>query len=137
MSLVWRSLKEYNLTDTESCRNSVQGINLVTDERGFICQRNELLPTGCCSIPAENTHLYDCTTCNEYQCCKVFEHCVSCCLNPDNVSQLVLEFTELICISLIVKLISHSHSEGPHAGEHHITSERSTEDFIFTTHRSI
>lgn len=84
--LIWRSLKEYNLTESENCRNSEQGVNLIADERGFICTREDLLATGCCSIKADNTHLYHCDSCNEYHCCEVFENCVSCCLNPDNVS---------------------------------------------------
>lgn len=93
VSLIWRSLKEYNLTESESCRNSEQGIDLITDERGFICQRNDVLPTGCCKIEAENTHLYACTSCNHYQCCEVYEFCVSCCLNPDNVSISMMSMT--------------------------------------------
>lgn len=84
--LIWRSLKEYNLTEKENCRNSEQGVTLIADERGFICAREDLLVTGCCNIQADNTHLYNCATCNEHQCCEVFENCVSCCLNPDNVS---------------------------------------------------
>lgn len=87
--LIWRSLKEYNLTETENCRNSEQGIKLIADERGFICARDDLLLTGCCNINADNTHLYNCNSCNEDHCCEIFENCVSCCLNPDNVSSFI------------------------------------------------
>ncbi|CAG9802289.1 unnamed protein product [Chironomus riparius] len=84
--LIWRSLKEYNLTDSEVCKNSIQGINLIVDERGFLCSRDDLKSTGCCNIQAENTHIYYCETCDDVsKCCEVYEHCVSCCLNPDNV----------------------------------------------------
>lgn len=83
--LIWRSLKEYNLTETETCRNSEQGVKLITDERGFICAREDLLATGCCNFKADGTHLYQCETCNENHCCEIYENCVSCCLNPDNV----------------------------------------------------
>lgn len=84
--LIWRSLQEFNLTETETCRNSEQGKLLLVDERGFICDRDDVLATGCCNIKADNTHLYNCKSCNENQCCEIFENCVSCCLNPDNVS---------------------------------------------------
>ncbi|KAG5682881.1 hypothetical protein PVAND_012200 [Polypedilum vanderplanki] len=82
--LIWRSLKEYNLTENEICRNSQQGINLIVDERGFICLRDNLKATGCCDIQAEQTHIYFCDTCDA-NCCEIYENCVSCCLNPDNV----------------------------------------------------
>lgn len=85
--LIWRSLKEFNLTDSEICKNSQQGINLIVDERGFLCARDDLLSTGCCNIQAENTHIYSCETCDdETKCCEVYEYCVSCCLNPSNVN---------------------------------------------------
>lgn len=87
--LIWRSLKEFNLTETETCRNSEQGVDLIADERGFICLRDDLLLTGCCNIKADKTHLYSCESCNEDHCCEIFENCVSCCLNPDNVSYLL------------------------------------------------
>lgn len=90
--LIWRSLKEFTLNDTESCRNSEQGVHLICDERGFICPREDLLSTGCCNFKADNTHLYNCETCNENHCCEVYENCVSCCLNPDNVSRAFLVF---------------------------------------------
>lgn len=84
--LIWRSLKEFNLTESETCRNSEQGVILIADERGFICTRDDLLSTGCCNIKADNTHLYNCESCNEDHCCELYENCVSCCLNPENVS---------------------------------------------------
>lgn len=89
--LIWRSLKEFNLTESETCRNSEQGVNLITDERGFICTRDDLLQTGCCNIKADNTVIYNCKSCNDDHCCEIFENCVSCCLNPDNVSTILTE----------------------------------------------
>jgi len=86
--LIWRSLKEFNLTESETCRNSEQGVVLIADERGFICTRDDLLSTGCCNIKADNTHLYNCESCNEDHCCELYENCVSCCLNPENVPML-------------------------------------------------
>jgi hypothetical protein len=62
------------------------GIKLIVDERGFICSRDDIKSTGCCNIQAENTHIYYCETCDD-SCCEIYENCVSCCLNPDNVSQ--------------------------------------------------
>ena len=64
------------------------GVNLIVDERGFLCLRDDLKNTGCCNIQAENTHIYYCETCDDVsKCCDVYEHCVSCCLNPDNVNK--------------------------------------------------
>lgn len=98
--LIWRSLKEFNLTDSEICKNSIQGINLIVDERGFLCSRDDLKSTGCCNIQAENTHIYYCESCDkETKCCEVFEHCVSCCLNPDNVRQLINDVVSTLSFS--------------------------------------
>ncbi|XP_012285810.1 UPF0454 protein C12orf49 homolog [Orussus abietinus] len=78
-----------------TCRNSIQGKALIVDERGMVCARQEVLPSGCCSDQKEtidpNSGLpitrerYSCETCNEQGCCAVYEYCVSCCLHPGKV----------------------------------------------------
>lgn len=131
--LIWRSLKEFNLTDSETCKNSQQGVSLIVDERGFLCSRDDLKSTGCCNIQAENTHIYYCETCDPASnCCEVYEHCVSCCLNPDNVSIKK-------CDSCVydVSFITFSLSLGFDAPKSHFTSERSPKAFIFSRYGSI
>ena len=53
---------------------------------GFVCNRKDLSASGCCHSGGESTHRYECTDCQSNNCCSIYEHCVSCCLSPDNVS---------------------------------------------------
>ncbi|KAH8266993.1 hypothetical protein KR026_001270, partial [Drosophila bipectinata] len=65
------------------CRNSVQGRQLLADERGFVCRREELLPSGCCNPELPGIGYYSCLSCNvTTHCCGIYEYCVSCCLHP-------------------------------------------------------
>ncbi|XP_038619284.1 SREBP regulating gene protein isoform X2 [Tachyglossus aculeatus] len=64
------------------CRNSVQGKRLITDELGHVCERKHLLRNGCCDVEASSTRLFSCEGCLSHGCCAVYEHCVSCCLQP-------------------------------------------------------
>lgn len=50
---------------------------------GFICRRGDLLANNCCNMSEKR---YICDTCNVDGCCVLYEHCVSCCLDPDKVS---------------------------------------------------
>lgn len=70
---------------TTNCRNSIQGKALIVDDRGFVCSRSDLLWTGCCNTENKYTKQYKCETCNEINCCRIYEYCVSCCLHPDKV----------------------------------------------------
>lgn len=73
-----------NLTEFRDCRNSIQGALLIVDERGFVCNRKDLSASGCCHSAGESTKRYECRYCQNNNCCSIYEHCVSCCLNPDN-----------------------------------------------------
>lgn len=73
-----------NLTEFRACRNSIQGALLIVDERGFVCNRKDLSASGCCHSGGESTRRYECTDCQSNNCCSIYEHCVSCCLSPDN-----------------------------------------------------
>ena len=53
---------------------------------GFVCDRKDLSASGCCHSGGESTRRYECTDCQSNNCCSIYEHCVSCCLSPDNVS---------------------------------------------------
>lgn len=65
-----------------SCRNTKAGMWYVTDDKGTICEVNQLDPmTGCCSEGDKHS----CKTCElRDKCCSTYENCVSCCLAPDN-----------------------------------------------------
>lgn len=65
-----------------SCNNTASGRWYVTDNRGLLCARDALdYTTGCCTTG----QLHSCDTCKaEDKCCSQYEHCVSCCLKPDN-----------------------------------------------------
>ena len=85
-----------------SCKNSVQGKVLIADDRGFVCQRKDLQNTGCCDHTSASSkrfvteiccqidsncsqllHRYSCDTCSpSSHCCAIYEHCISCCMDP-------------------------------------------------------
>uniref|UniRef100_A0A8D8Q302 SREBP regulating gene protein n=1 Tax=Cacopsylla melanoneura TaxID=428564 RepID=A0A8D8Q302_9HEMI len=67
--------------ETASCRNSVQGKLIITDDRGYVCARELVQSNGCCS-PSLSSLQYPCDTCSSEGCCVTFEYCVSCCLDP-------------------------------------------------------
>ncbi|CAK8674237.1 SREBP regulating gene protein-like [Clavelina lepadiformis] len=68
------------------CRNSLQGKEIIVDDKGFVCDRTSLKPSGCCDT--FHSSRYVCESCLHNNCCSVYEHCVSCCLEPDNRSLL-------------------------------------------------
>ncbi len=42
--------------------------------------------TGCCNPNATSATRYACSDCHEASgCCKVYEHCISCCMDPKKV----------------------------------------------------
>lgn len=93
---VWRTLQEHNDTnDRRFCRNSVQGKHLLVDDRGYICQRSDLLKNGCCNTEADFTERYTCESCKDNNCCVVYEYCVSCCLDPNKRNMLELVLSKL------------------------------------------
>jgi len=75
---------------SKTCRNSVQGRRLLADDRGYVCNRERVVSsTGCCDISGgeQVQEKYWCGGCHEGMgCCDVYEHCVSCCLDPKHVS---------------------------------------------------
>ncbi|XP_070571520.1 SREBP regulating gene protein-like [Ptychodera flava] len=79
----WKSHHETkNSTVLTTCRNSVQGRVHIADEKGYLCERADVLANGCCDSTAEKTVLYCCDSCLDNGCCSLYEHCVSCCLQP-------------------------------------------------------
>eukprot|EP01105_Mastigella_eilhardi_P009720 TRINITY_DN2286_c0_g1_i10.p2 TRINITY_DN2286_c0_g1~~TRINITY_DN2286_c0_g1_i10.p2 ORF type:complete len:516 (-),score=118.19 TRINITY_DN2286_c0_g1_i10:337-1884(-) len=70
-----------------ACRNTVQGVDLLTDDQGRVCSRDKLDPVapGCCLGSAHtNISRYSCQDCVlSSHCCHLYEICVSCCLSPE------------------------------------------------------
>ncbi|RZC32969.1 DUF2054 domain containing protein [Asbolus verrucosus] len=86
---IWRTLQQHNASnDGETCRNSVQGKVLIVDDRGFVCPRYEILPSGCCNDTPQTNPQYSCETCKSNNCCAIYEFCISCCLHPDKKDML-------------------------------------------------
>lgn len=79
----WQSYVDSNDSNALACRNSVQGKVLITDDRGYVCLRGNVLPSGCCDANSLRTRRYCCDTCRAGGCCTIYEHCISCCLQPD------------------------------------------------------
>jgi hypothetical protein len=82
---------------TDRCQNSVHGRNLIVDSRGNVCPADAVnVLTKCC--PENGNSPLSCLSCNQtasdgLTCCKVYEYCVSCCLQPQRtayVRQLLL-----------------------------------------------
>ncbi|XP_075977971.1 SREBP regulating gene protein [Anticarsia gemmatalis] len=93
---VWRTLQEHNDTnDNIICRNSVQGKQLLVDDRGYVCQRMDVLKNGCCDPEADFTDRYSCETCSGSNCCVIYEFCVSCCLDPGKRDMLEVVLSKL------------------------------------------
>ncbi|KAL4707858.1 hypothetical protein ACJJTC_001804, partial [Scirpophaga incertulas] len=93
---IWRTLQEHkDSNDSIICRNSVQGKLLLVDDKGYICNRNDVMKNGCCNPLSDLSHRYTCTSCNKHNCCIVYEHCVSCCLEPNKRDLLELVLSKL------------------------------------------
>lgn len=73
--------KDESLLENHSCRTTVQGRYLVSDNNGYVCDALSLDPQSqCCPRKGDK---FSCQGCNvDSQCCKSYEVCVSCCLNP-------------------------------------------------------
>jgi hypothetical protein len=79
------STAKNNKPTETSCQNSVQGRDILVDDRGYICGRELLGANGCC---INATQRYVCQSCQRNGCCSVYEHCVSCCVQPDKLALL-------------------------------------------------
>lgn len=79
----WQVNWEANSSKILTCRNSVQGKDLIADDKGYVCERQNILPGGCCDIESDSSSRFECQTCDSNGCCAIYEHCVSCCLQPE------------------------------------------------------
>lgn len=81
---------------------------LIVDDRGFVCARKDVLPTGCCKFHIEKNKNNDelnttmkiknnsCDTCTSQGCCEVYEYCVSCCLYAAKVKTIYFILLQLL-----------------------------------------
>ncbi|KAK2155164.1 hypothetical protein LSH36_247g03144 [Paralvinella palmiformis] len=60
----------------------------VHQSQGYICEREHILPGGCCDTKHPSTKRFICDSCQKSGCCEIYEHCVSCCLQPEKQSLL-------------------------------------------------
>ncbi|XP_073134689.1 uncharacterized protein [Henckelia pumila] len=67
--------------EKHSCRTTVPGRFLLTDDNGLVCDALSVNPLSrCCTGKGDQ---FSCHGCNLVsQCCNSYEYCVSCCLNP-------------------------------------------------------
>nr|CAH8832528.1 unnamed protein product [Trichobilharzia regenti] len=73
------------VSPNSTCRYTKQSYTICVDELGYICNYTALLTNSCC--PSEIFEWrFACHTCKDNHCCSVYEHCVSCCLDPNNKS---------------------------------------------------
>ena len=68
---------------------------------GYVCTLSDVLTNGCCNQNGNSTHRFHCLTCRENRCCQVFEHCISCCLQPHKVILLPLDTCYLTHLSSV------------------------------------
>ncbi|KAK2574125.1 SREBP regulating gene protein [Acropora cervicornis] len=89
-----------------SLRNHIYSSNIL--KKGFVCQRTDLSASGCCHSSGESTQRFECLDCLSNNCCSIYEHCVSCCLNPRNKKLLeqVLQLDSLTVPNVISKSVS-------------------------------
>lgn len=74
--------KDISFLEPQICRTTVQGRYLIADHTGYVCDALSLdSRSHCCRVKKDQ---YSCQGCNLVsQCCKSYEYCVSCCLNPE------------------------------------------------------
>ncbi|BDA49135.1 probable UPF0454 protein C12orf49 homolog at N-terminal half [Coccomyxa sp. Obi] len=78
-----RSLRIRDIPSSlQSCNNTIQGRWQVADSEGMLCSRDNLNSDSGCCIAGDK---YSCATCNmQDSCCVDYEHCVSCCQDPQH-----------------------------------------------------
>uniref|UniRef100_A0A915BZ46 SREBP regulating gene protein n=1 Tax=Parascaris univalens TaxID=6257 RepID=A0A915BZ46_PARUN len=90
----WKTGSDTNETTGETaCRNTRQGKTTVTDDRGYTCDRSYLMLNGCCEVIPLSVR-FNCDGCDLHSgCCSFYEHCVGCCMRPDQ-KEILLEMIE-------------------------------------------
>nr|XP_058132416.1 SREBP regulating gene protein-like [Dasypus novemcinctus] len=50
---------------------------------GYVCERKDFLVNSCCHVHFPSIKQYCCDGCLSSCCCRAYEYCVSCCLQPN------------------------------------------------------
>lgn len=61
-----------------ACLNTKQGKDLLSDNYGSVCHRDDLTSDGCCARFIDRNSCKSCRL--DLKCCETFEYCVSCCV---------------------------------------------------------
>ena len=64
-----------------------EAVLIVVTFPGYVCERKEVKVGGCCDVDAASTQRYMCSSCQNNGCCTTYEHCVSCCMQPEKVQK--------------------------------------------------
>jgi len=73
--------------ERSNCANTRSGRLFLADSSGYVCPRGSFLShTGCCDASDAASEKFSCDTCETELdgCCSSYEHCVTCCMHPDN-----------------------------------------------------
>ena len=66
------------------CDNTAFGRRLIADDRGRVCHATNVTDAGCCPDDGQ-PRLAPCRGCDAATgCCATYEHCVACCVGPDD-----------------------------------------------------
>ncbi len=80
-------LQEQLDAPASNCKNTRLGRLYLADSTGHVCPRASFLSsTGCCDTSNAASKRLSCETCEPEldSCCSSYEHCVSCCMRPEN-----------------------------------------------------
>ncbi|KAL2328855.1 hypothetical protein Fmac_022282 [Flemingia macrophylla] len=73
--------KDIGFQIIQSCKTTVQGRYLLSDDNGYVCNAASVNSRSrCCPQTGEKFYCHGCSLLS--QCCNSYEYCVSCCLNP-------------------------------------------------------
>ncbi|EGD78279.1 hypothetical protein PTSG_09343 [Salpingoeca rosetta] len=82
--VAWYHRRHLAAASNDSCKyTTFDGLQLV-DDLGRVCNVEDAQPNGCCFSTSQIVEAV-CDSCDAGHCCRVYEHCVSCCLAPKHV----------------------------------------------------
>ncbi|XP_020236063.1 uncharacterized protein LOC109815687 isoform X5 [Cajanus cajan] len=80
-STIYAIRKDISFQIIHSCKTTVQGRYLLSDDNGYVCNAGSVNSRSrCCPQTGEKFSCHGCSLLS--QCCNSYEYCVSCCLNP-------------------------------------------------------
>ncbi|XP_020236060.1 uncharacterized protein LOC109815687 isoform X2 [Cajanus cajan] len=107
-STIYAIRKDISFQIIHSCKTTVQGRYLLSDDNGYVCNAGSVNSRSrCCPQTGEKFSCHGCSLLS--QCCNSYEYCVSCCLNPALV---------ICCMLFLFLLFFFSLSLFPFLGHH-------------------